>query len=157
MSNGSGFVSSSSFTLPSEILRQLKASQFITGTSTGAETTKALVEGALNPLADLASKREAQGKQFALEREGLDLQRQNIASLAAFREGELALGERRFDEIRKQRKQELFAGVGKLAGLALFLPVGKSTSTTTTLASGAVQTVTNTPSIALKAWNLIFP
>ncbi len=71
MSNGSNFVSSYSFTLPDEILKQLRASDFISGTSTGPERTKALVEGALNPLAALASSREMQSRQFALEERGL--------------------------------------------------------------------------------------
>ncbi len=62
MSNGSGFVSSSSFTLPDEILKQLRASDFISGTSTGPERTKAMVEGALDPLAREASRKDAQSR-----------------------------------------------------------------------------------------------
>ncbi len=71
MSNGSNFVSSYSFALPDEILKQLKASDFISGTTMGPERTKALVEGALDPLAREASRKEAQSRQFALEERGL--------------------------------------------------------------------------------------
>ncbi len=113
------FVSNRSFTLPDEILRQLRRSEFVSGTTTGPEKTKALVEGALDPLAREASRKEAMSRDFALREEELGLQEQNISSMAAFREGSLALDRDRIKAFESQSRAEAFKGFGEL----LFTPI----------------------------------
>ncbi len=159
MSNGSNFVSSSSFALPDEILRQLKASDFISGTSTGPERTKALVEGALDPPCSFGFKQGNAVKAVCTGTGRIRFTGKNLASMEEFRTGVLALQDRRLDELRKQRKSELFSGLGQLAGLALFMPGGKSTTTTVgNVATTVTPTLgTKTWEVAKKAWNFIFP
>lgn len=126
--NTSRFVSSEQFTLPDEIFQKLRSSAFLTGISSSKEQTRGVVEAALNVGADRASTREAQARQFALGQEELEIRKQRNEAIQAFE----------FEQIRGQERatrSQAIAGVGQLAGLALFSPIfSSSTGAPTTIA-----------------------
>jgi hypothetical protein len=142
MAINTDFTSDFSFNLPDEALRKLRRSSFLTGTTPGPEFTKAVVEGALEPLANLASERERYARQFALQEEGLRLEEQNIANINAYRQGALALDYDRMKQQERSQRLGLVSGALSTLGMFAFMPGNKSTTTTV----GNVAT-TVTPSV----------
>lgn len=118
-----GFVSASGFSLPEDILKQLRRSAFITGTAVGPETTKAAIEGALSVgaeresrLAGIAEDRRQreevlaqQESQFersqALARERDLQQQEQFGQTLSFRES----------EAEKQRRSAFRGGIAQAA------------------------------------------
>ena len=131
MAFNTSFVSSESFTLPDEIFQKLRSSAFLTGRTPSKEETRGVVEGALNVGAERASEQARLSQQFALQQEGLDIQRQRNEAQQAFQ----------FEQIRGQEKatrSQAIAGVGKLAGLALFAPIFSSSTGKPTTVAGKI-------------------
>ena len=83
-----GFVSTSGFSLPDEVLRKLRRSAFLTGTAVGPETTRASIEGALN----VGAERESRFAQVAEDRR--------------FREESLAQQESQFERSRALQESQ---------------------------------------------------
>lgn len=120
----SDFVSSSTFTLPEDILKKLRRSAFITGTAVGPEQTKAAIEGALS----VGAERESRLAQIAEDRrfreESLAQQESQFERSQAFAGVQLHAEQR---EAEKARKTALFTGAGKVATQLLFSPIFSTT------------------------------
>ena len=131
MAFNTSFVSSESFTLPDEIFQKLRSSAFLTGRTPSKEETRGAIEGALNVGAERASEQARLSQQFALQQEGLDIQRQRNEAQQAFQFEQVSLAE-------SAQKGKAIAGVGALAGLALFAPIFSSSTGKPTTVAGKI-------------------
>lgn len=102
-----GFVSSSGFSLPEDILRKLRRSSFVSGTSVGPETTRAAIEGALSVGAEKESRQQAISAQLAIETENLERLERQTALDEAFRQKKLGEDEA-FRQQDFERRQSEF-------------------------------------------------
>ena len=143
------FVSSSGFSLPENVLKNLRRSAFLSGTATGPETTKASIEGALSVGADRASRQQAIASQTAMQERNLErLERQSSLD-EAFRREQLETQEQQFAAGEKLRRDEfnrtldfregeaestrttaLFSGIGNLFFAPIFSSSGGKSSVT---------------------------
>ena len=131
MAFNTSFVSSESFTLPDEIFQKLRSSAFVTGRTPSKEETRGAIEGALNVGAERASERARLSQQFALQQEGLDIQRQRNEAQQAFQFEQVKLA-------KSGQRAQAIAGAGALAGLVLFSPIFSSTTGKATTVAGKI-------------------
>ena len=103
-----GFVSTSGFSLPEDVLARLRRSSFVTGRDPGPETTRAVIEAGLNVQARRESDLAARTAALNEAERGREQQESQFQRSQVFAESESA---RARTENEKQRSAEFKGGI----------------------------------------------
>ncbi len=126
-----GFTSTQDFTLFDDAMQRLESRSFLTGIRPSTQEVRGIAEGALRVGAEKELGREDIARQFELQQQGLDIERSRSEALTASEFERTRLAE-------KGQRSQAIAGVGALAGLALFAPIFSSTTGKPTTIAGKI-------------------